>query len=76
MSLCVTVTHHEPESAAWLRADVFHVDACGQVDDRPVRSQELPPGGSAIVHLQRGHVLVVRELPQAAAGDADAQECA
>lgn len=76
MSLCVTVTHHEPESAAWLRADVYHVDACGQVNDQPVRAHVLPPGGSAIVHLQRAHVLVVCALPQEPSGDTDSQECA
>lgn len=65
MTITVTVTHHEPESAAQLRADVYHVDLYGQVSDQPVRVYELPPGGSAMVHLHRNNVLVVRELPQA-----------
>lgn len=64
MTICVTVTHHEQESAPQLRADVYHVDRYGQVSDQPARMHEISPGGSALVHLHRNNVLVVRELPQ------------
>lgn len=70
MTITVTVTHHEPESAAQLRADVYHVDLYGQVSETPVRMHEISPGGSAIVHLHRNNVLVVRELPQSDDSDA------
>ena len=70
MTITVTVTHHEPESAAQLRADVYHVDLYGQVSETPVRMHEISPGGSALVHLHRNNVLVVRELPQSDDSDA------
>ena len=70
MTITVTVTHHEPESAAQLRADVYHVDLYGPVSETPVRMHEISPGGSAIVHLHRNNVLVVRELPQSDDSDA------
>lgn len=71
MTITVTVTHHDPEPAAQLRADVYHVDLYGQVSETPVRMHEISPGGSAIVHLHRNNVLVVRELPQSDDSDAD-----
>lgn len=69
MTIALTLTRHDPESAARLRADVFRVDLYGQVSNLPVRTHELAPGGSALVHLHTNNVLVVRELPQT--GDAD-----
>lgn len=69
MTFCVTVTHHSGGSAAGLRADVYHINLYGQVDDIPVRTHELPPGGAAIVHLHKNNWLVVRELHQADADD-------
>lgn len=65
MTITVTVTHHDHEPAPQLRADVYHVDLYGQVSETPVRMHEISPGGSALVHLHRNNVLVVRELPQA-----------
>lgn len=65
MTITVTVTHHDHDPAPQLRADVYHVDLYGQVSETPVRMHEISPGGSALVHLHRNNVLVVRELPQA-----------
>lgn len=76
MTICVTVTHQEHASTARLRADVYHVDLYGQVSDQPVRMHELAAGGSAIVHLHKNNVLVVRELPQGDDVDAADQDCA
>lgn len=62
MTIRVSVTHHEPENEAALVAEVFHVGPGGEVSDTPVRSSHVAPGATAIVHLNEGNVLVVREL--------------
>ncbi len=72
MTITLTVTHHEAESTAQVRADVYSVSRYGQVSEMPVRMHEISPGGSALVHLHRNNVLVVRELPQS--DDSDAAE--
>lgn len=61
MTIRVSVTHHEPENAAPLVAEVFQIDPCGTVIDTPVRSTDIAPGVTATVHLHAGNVLVVRE---------------
>lgn len=63
--ICVTVTHQEPDAPDSVRADVYRVDLYGQVSDMPVRTYEIAPGGTAMVHLQDNNVLVVRELTHA-----------
>lgn len=61
MTIRVSVTHHEPDSAAALVAEVFHVGPGGEVSSAPVRSTDIAPGVTATMHLHLGNVLVVRE---------------
>lgn len=62
MTIRVSVTHHDADSAHDLVAQVFQVDPSGGVIDTPLRSSCIAPGVTATVHLKAGHVLVVREM--------------
>lgn len=64
----VSVTHHDEAAEGALLADVYHVDPYGQVSDQPLRRMRIEPGVTDLIHLARGHVLVVREEPEACEG--------
>ncbi|MCB1909971.1 MAG: hypothetical protein KDH15_21630 [Rhodocyclaceae bacterium] len=64
MTIRVSVTHHEADAERALLADIYHVDPYGQVCDQPLRRMRIEPGVTDIIHLARGHVLVVREEPE------------
>lgn len=65
MTIRVSVAHREAYPARPIVAQVFDVDARGQlIGDGPVRTQVVPPGVSATVHLHPGNMLLVREEPQ------------
>lgn len=62
MTIRISVTHHDAESEKTLAAEVFNVSPGGDVSDFPLRADHIEPGGTAVVHLHAGNVLVVREL--------------
>lgn len=69
MTICVSVTHHAPDSDRELLAEVFTVDPYGQVSNAPVRTHTVASGMTATVHLHAGNVLVVRDPAIGAAAE-------
>ena len=59
MTTRLTITHHDDRCE--LIAETFFVDAVGQAETPPVRSQALPAGIPTCIALKPGNVLVVRE---------------
>lgn len=61
MTIRISVTHHDADSATALVAQVFQPGPAGEISDTPVRAHGVPPGATATVHLHAGDVLVVCE---------------
>ena len=65
MSIQVTITHNNPNMDREVEVDVHYREADGRVQETPLRTHTIVPGGRVDLLVYSRQVLVVREAEDA-----------